>query len=87
MEISVWDTYVKRSDRKIMHFDILVPKELNNKDEIYSYGSKYLQGKVFSTEGINSKRCNFCHIENASEEIINSIKEKGYYIIEMENCN
>ena len=87
MKVSVWDTYVKRSDGKIMHFDILVPKELNNKVEIYHYGSKYLQEKIFPTEGLNSKRCNFCHIEKASEEIINSIKEKGYYIIEMANCN
>ena len=50
MEISVWDTYVKRSDGKIMHFDILVPMKLNSQVEIYSYGSKYLQGKHFSTE-------------------------------------
>ena len=87
MQISVWDTYVKRNDGKIMHFDILVPKELNDEDEIYNYGRKYLSEKEFHTEGLNSKKCNFCHIEQASEEIINSIIEKGYYIIEMANCN
>lgn len=30
MEVSVWDTYVKREDGKAMSFDILVPSDLKN---------------------------------------------------------
>ena len=87
MKISVWDTYVKRTDGKVMHFDILVPTDLNNTTVVYNFGIQYLKEKVFSTEELNSKECNFCHVEEASDEIKHSIKEKGYYIIEMTNCD
>lgn len=87
MKISVWDTYVKRDDGKMMHFDILVPTEVNEETEVFNFGHQYLTAKPFLTDELSSKKCNFCHIEEASEEIKNSIQEKGYYIIEMENCS
>ena len=42
--------------------------------------------KAFKTGKLTAKECSFCHIENASEEMMESIKEKGYALIEMENC-
>ena len=87
MKVSVYDTYVQREDGVIMHFDILVPDTLTSEDTIYGYGHKYLENKPFKTSKLTSKECQFCHIEQASEEIINAIKQKGYYIIEMENCS
>ena len=35
MKVSVWDTYVKREDGKLMHFDILVSDTLNDEKAIY----------------------------------------------------
>ena len=87
MKVSVWDMYVKREDGKLMHFDILVQDKLNDELIILNYGTKYLKSKAFKTESITSKICNFCHIEQATNAIINEIQNKGFSIIEMENCD
>lgn len=87
MEISVWDTFVQRKDNKIMHFDILVPSDFKNQEKIMAFGKSYLNTKNFETENISSKKCSFCHIENASEKTINTINKYGFDIVEIENCD
>jgi len=88
MNVSVWDTYVKRQDGKTMHFDILVLSSLNKENIIFNYGKEYLKEKSFVTSTITSKECNFCHVEPASDSnTINEIEKRGFSIIEMENCN
>ncbi|MFC0603039.1 DUF2024 family protein [Winogradskyella pulchriflava] len=87
MKVSVWDTYVSREDGKQMHFDILVPSDLKDENTIFNFGKSYLKSKPFATKGLTSKECRFCHVEQASESIEEAIRSKGYYIIEMENCN
>ena len=73
MKVSVWDTYVKRKEGKIMHFDILVPSELKDEQMIFDYGKEFLKGKSFHTGELSSKECEFCHIEQATDEMINQI--------------
>ncbi|PCJ82507.1 MAG: hypothetical protein COA49_00110 [Bacteroidetes bacterium] len=87
MKVAVWDTYVKRQDGVLMHFDILVDSNLTDETKILSFGRTYLKSKRFKNGPLTSKECVFCHIENAPEEIIIDIETKGYFIIEMENCN
>ena len=87
MNVSVWDTYVKRESGKIMHFDILVPDELKDEKIIFSYGKAFLKSKSFRTGELSSKECRFCHIEKATEDRIKQIKKNGFFIIEMENCH
>ena len=87
MKVSVWDTYVTREDGKLMHFDILVPNKLNDEQIILKYGATYLKSKAFKTERITSEICNFCHIEQATDAIMHQIENKGFSIIEMENCD
>jgi hypothetical protein len=86
MKVSVWDTYVKREDGLIMHFDILVDSQLTNETEVFNFGMNYLNRKSFKSEKLTSKKCTFCHIEDPLELVKNEIKTKGFYIIEMENC-
>lgn len=86
MEISVWDTYVKREDGKTMHFDILVPSDLTDKQTIFNFGLEYLKTKPFKTNGLTSKECRFCHVKEGTEKMISDIENKGYSIIEMQNC-
>ena len=50
MNVSVWDTYLKRKDGKLMHFDILVPNTINDEQIILNYGATYLKSKAFKTE-------------------------------------
>lgn len=87
MKVAVWDTYVKREDGNIMHFDILVPDNITNEQTIFNFGKNYLKTKSFKTGKLTSNECRLCHIEQATEEIVSSIENKGYFIIEMENCN
>ncbi|MFI0430863.1 DUF2024 family protein [Mariniflexile sp. HMF6888] len=87
MKVAVWDTYVKREDGNIMHFDILVPDNVTNEQTIFNFGKDYLKTKIFKTNQLSTNECRLCHIEQATKEIVLSIEKKGYYIIEMENCN
>ena len=87
MKVSVWDTYVKREDGKLIHFDILVSNELKDEKIILNYGKEYLKSKSFHTEELTSKECKFCHMAQANDEIIIQIKRNGFFIVEMEYCN
>jgi hypothetical protein len=87
MKVSVWDTYVKKEDGNIMHFDILVPNHVTDEETIFRYGNIYLKNKPFKTGKLSSSECQFCHIEQATESIINNIEKVGFHIIEMEHCN
>ncbi len=86
MKVAVWDTYVKKNDGAIMHFDILVPEQVKDEDAIHNFGKEYLMSKMQETQKLSSKECRLCHIEEASPEMIAAIEQKGYYIIEMQNC-
>lgn len=87
MKIAVWDTYVTKKDKTIMHFDIVVPTTLKDTSIIYGYGKEYLATKGQEGQALTSKECRFCHVEKAPEDIENIINQKGYYIIEMQGCN
>ena len=87
MKVAVWDTYVKRENGKIMHFDILVPDNIITDQTIFDFGKDYLKTKSFKTRQLTSNECRLCHIEQATEEIVSTIEKQGYFIIEMENCN
>lgn len=85
MKVSVYDTYVPKDKKTIMHFDILV-EDNDTVDNVYKYGKEYLNEKGISDFKLTTKECNFCHLETAPEQVEKSIQKKGYYIIEMENC-
>ena len=87
MKVAVWDTYVERKGKAIMHFDILVPDTLTDESQIFSYGHNYLSVKPFETGKLSTSECRFCHIEEATEQMVSEISKKGYAIIEMENCS
>lgn len=87
MKVAVWDTYVTGKDGKTMHFDIIVPQTLKDTTTIYNYGKDYLKIKGQEGQPLTSEECKFCHIEAATPEMLESIAQKGFYIIEMENCN
>lgn len=87
MKVSVWDTYVKRENGSLMHFDILVPSELSDETKVFAFGNLYLGKKPFRTDSLTTKECKFCHIEQATQKIIEDINKDGFSIIEMEHCN
>lgn len=87
MKVAVWDTYVVRTNGNRMHFDIVVSENEKNKNKIYQFGQEYLNDKNVTSKILTSKECEFCHIENATEQMNKNIKSKGFHIIEMENCD
>lgn len=86
MEVAVYDTYVPKKDGSIMHFDILVPDETTSKQLVYQFGHQYLATKGQQGQPLTAKECQFCHIEEPSQEIVDVISAQGYYIIEMQGC-
>jgi hypothetical protein len=87
MQAAVWDTYVTKDNGTVMHFDIIVPSEIKDSTIIYRYGKEYLKGKNQEKQDLTSNECSFCHIETVLPEWEAEINKKGYFIIEMENCN
>ncbi len=70
-----------------MHFDILVPDTLKDKNIVLEYVKKYLNTKSFEIAHLTSEECRFCHMEQATWEFMEKIKTHGYSIIEIENCD
>lgn len=87
MKAAVWDTYVTKKDGSIMHFDILAPEDIKDTTLIYNYGKEYLKTKEQDGQPLTSKECRFCHVETLRPNWKSAIKENGYFIIEMEDCN
>ncbi len=87
MKVAVWDTYVTKKDGSIMHFDIVAPSELRDESVIFGYGRAYLKSKDQDGQPLTAKECQFCHVEAVKPSWEAEIKENGYFIIEMENCN
>lgn len=86
MKVAVWDTYINKKDGSVMHFDIIAPSHMKDENIIISFGKDYLQSKNQQDLTLTTKECSFCHIEQATIEMIRSIEQKGYYILEMQNC-
>ncbi|OYQ46489.1 hypothetical protein CHU92_01395 [Flavobacterium cyanobacteriorum] len=87
MKVAVWDTYVTKNDGKIMHFDIIAPEHIKDENLIYTFGKEYLRSRGQEGQSLTAKQCRFCHMESATAEMIAGIQQKGYYIIEMQNCS
>lgn len=87
MNIAVWDTYVRRVDGRLMHFDILVSEKEADANQVRQFGQDYLDHKPFKTESMKTSRCTFCHIEDADKTLSKQIHVSGYAIIEMANCD
>ena len=85
MECSVFDTYVTKKNGEIMHFDIIVPTDVQD-DQVYHYGREYLDMKQQSGQQLSATECRFCHIEKANTQVEAAILDQGYFILEMEGC-
>jgi len=83
-KVDVWDTYVNKESGELMHFDIIVPSG-TAKEKVFEFGNEYLRSRKIDGK-IEASKCNFCHSEIIQKDWLKSIKEKGYFIYEMEGC-
>ncbi len=86
MEIAVYDTYVKRTDGRVMHFDVFVPAG-TDPEKVLAFGREYLSDKPVESQTLTSDQCRFCHTQAAPDQIQQTIAEQGYFIYEMEGCD
>lgn len=85
MHCDVYDTYVRKNDKTLMHFDIIVPQDTPYV-EVVAFGQAYLTRVKQNPHAIQAELCRFCHIEKATQEVEQAIKQNGYFILEMEGC-
>lgn len=86
MRIAVYDTYVKRRDGQVMHFDVIVPADCSPQQALI-YGQQYLADKPVIDQTLTSQQCRFCHTQPASPQWAQAISDNGYFIYEMEGCD
>lgn len=87
MKVTVWDTYVKKHNGDTMHFDIVAPECITEEAIIHKIGKEYLAEKNLPDLQLTAKECRLCHYATATAEMIDSLRRKGYLIIEMEGCD
>jgi len=86
MQISIYDTYMQRPDGRRMHFDILVPSHVSDRDTVLEYGRIYLAAKGLPPAELKAEKCSYCHMESATPPVEQEIAARGFAILEMENC-
>ena len=84
MKVAVWDTYVKKKNGNVMHFDIIVPDTVKDTEIIYRYGKAYLAQNGETESSLDTEECQFCHIEEPTPEMKEAISRQGYFILEMD---
>lgn len=85
MKIDVYDSYAQSKQGHIMHFDVFVESG-TSKDKAYAYGCAWLAEIGEDANGLDQSKCNFCHTEQANINVQTTIKDEGYYILQMEGC-
>ena len=85
MECAVYDTYVRKSDGKTMHFDVVV-EAATTQEKAIEYGKQYLASVGQGEQKMTQEECQFCHIQEAPPAIERDIMSKGFYIQKMEGC-
>jgi len=70
-----------------MYFDPIVPGHVEDTGEIFVWGRAYLETKGGSGQPLDCGHFRFCPIVRARPEWEKAIREKGYAVFEMENCD
>ncbi len=85
MKIDVYDSYAQTRQGHVMHFDVFVETN-TSAEQALQYGKNWLESIGENAAGLNQSHCNFCHSEVANPEVQLSIKNDGYFILQMEGC-
>jgi hypothetical protein len=84
MKAAVWDSYLKKANGNVLHFDVVVPDGSSETAIVYKYAYEYLKSRGIDGAEINVKNCQFCHIESMTDKMRSDIESKGFHIIEMD---
>lgn len=84
MEIHVYDTYVKASDGRTMHFDVIT--DVKDHQKAIEYGKEWLASIGEGDAVMTTNECQFCHSQGAPKPVEQAILENGYFIQKMQGC-
>ena len=84
MDIHVYDTYVKNKNGDIMHFDVIT--DVQELEKALEYAKQWLATIGEGDAKVTGEECRFCHTQEAPPQVVNEIKEKGFFIQKMEGC-
>lgn len=84
MKIAVWDLYIKKVNGNVLHFNVVVHESKSKMEIVFNYANEYLKSIGVDSAEINVKNCQFCHIENLTDNMKSDIETSGYHIIEMD---
>ncbi|MEZ6033437.1 MAG: DUF2024 family protein [Planctomycetaceae bacterium] len=85
MRVDVYDTYATGKDQQTIHFDVLVPTGTTG-ELAFKFAREFLAGVGLSDAELKQSRCNFCHTEDAGQDVMSDIETDGYHILRMEGC-
>ncbi|CAG1022724.1 hypothetical protein DOJK_01854 [Patescibacteria group bacterium] len=81
----VFDTYAKSAKGKIIHFDVILEEQ--NQQKAMEYAQTWLDSMGINDATINSNNCFFCHsVQELPIELAAEISDRGYAIYKLEGC-
>ncbi len=86
LQVAVWDTWVRKPDGEMMHFDIIVPADRSEEDFVIRCGHEYLGSKGIEGVDLRTQSCKFCHVEMVRPDWAEQLSRRGYAIYEMQGC-
>ena len=81
----VFDTYAKTSTGKIIHFDVILEEQ--NQQKAIEYAQQWLESVGIDHANVSSGNCFFCHsLAEIPPELNEQLKALGYAIYKLEGC-
>lgn len=80
----VYDTYAKAANGRIMHFDVVLDEQ--DQDKALRYAKEWLASIDHADAIVTQENCAFCHSAEAPPELRKQIDAQGYGIYKLEGC-
>jgi Domain of unknown function (DUF2024) len=80
----VYDTYVKTTNGRIMHFDVVLDEQ--DQAKALYYAKEWLTSIGHPDAVVTQENCAFCHSAEAPPELRQQIDNQGYGIFKLEGC-
>jgi hypothetical protein len=80
----VFDTYAKTNQGKIIHFDVVINEQ--DQQKALDYAKQWLKSIGEENATVTSENCYFCHSVETPAELKQQISEHGYAIYKLEGC-
>ncbi len=80
----VYDTYAKAANGRIMHFDVVLDEQ--DQDKALKYAKEWLASFGHADAVVTQENCAFCHSAEAPQELRKQIDAQGYAILKLEGC-